>query len=227
MAVEKAKQMTLVQTTWQELREDLGLVVTADAEVQPETIPIEPVVGSSEEAALKAVIIELWQQHSKSEQELGPRLYELCKILHAPGRTGHGFDAWLKASQIPHSTAYRWIQKHCAREGLNLPYKKKEQSTAKNVEKKSKTLSQMGQGSEPVSVPDDTEADVVPVPTSAKQVIALIERGFAKLSVKDRLTEDIALRAWLDADIAQLEQTEPSTESAHANTTEQESVDAQ
>jgi hypothetical protein len=80
------------------------------------------VPGPEQEAALKTEIISLWKQRNQCDAALPPLLYKLCKALHAPGKKGQGFDAWLKEAGISHTTAYRWIEKYAKRNGLPLPF---------------------------------------------------------------------------------------------------------
>jgi hypothetical protein len=87
----------------------------------------EPVLIDEQE--LKTDILALWKQHDECELQIAPLLYQLCKTLHAPGKKGAGFDAWLKANGKSRSTAYRWIRQYCTEHNEQSPWPKKKKGT--------------------------------------------------------------------------------------------------
>jgi hypothetical protein len=164
----KPKSHVLVQ-----IRKELGLgspmpVVPSpvtECSVADQQEPLSP----GDEQELGKQILQLWKQHDTCETDLPGLLYQFCVALHAPGRKGQGFEAWLKDNKKPKSTAYRWINKYAKREGLKPPFP---------VKKKTKTSSQPGRGSKsPMPKQDGVEAESVPVPKDLPELKSLV-RGF-------------------------------------------------
>src|ERR1022692_4329130 len=102
-------------------------------------------ISEEEEQALKDEALHLWEEHdngekaiAKCEEAIAPILFKLRKALHAPGKKGQGFDAWLKAEGKPKATAYRWIARYCKKNSETLPWDVKQKA-------KAPTLSHVGQ----------------------------------------------------------------------------------
>jgi hypothetical protein len=120
------------------------------SDIVPQTTPpsteISEVISEEEELALKTEALHLWEEHdngektiANSEEAIAPILIKLRKALHAPGKKGQGFDAWLKSEGKPKATAYRWIARYCKKYKEALPWDMKQKA-------KAPTLSHVGQG---------------------------------------------------------------------------------
>jgi hypothetical protein len=184
--------MNANQQIWQELRSGLGILPppTEPSSQSAEVSSDDNVINPEQEAALKAEIVSLWKQHTSSQVALAPLLYKLCKSLHAPGKKGMGFDAWIEQAEIPHSTAYRWIAKYCKREGLSLPYapKQKPEPLPPEPEKPDNTTLSHVEQTLPLSDPKgpDLEAGYIPQPRSLSDVKAVVIGVFESTDLTSR-----------------------------------------
>jgi hypothetical protein len=149
--------------------------------------------SDEQEASLKSKILTLWQEHDQCEADLPRLLYELCKMLHAPGRKGEGFEAWLKANNRPKSTAYRWIRKYTTREGLNPPFEQKAEP---------KNSSQVARGSTATPT-DDVQADYIPVPVSVAETKKMIEQALQRADASSRRQWAKEILEWLSREYLQ------------------------
>jgi hypothetical protein len=118
-----------------------GLHIVSEG-TPPSAEPIE-IISEEEELALKNEALNLWKEHdtaiANTEEAIAPVLIKLRKALHAPGKKGQGFDAWLKDEGKPRATAYRWIARYCEKHKEALPWEVKQKA-------KAPTLSHVGQG---------------------------------------------------------------------------------
>jgi hypothetical protein len=195
------------------LRAQLGIVVAHQPEPTAETASLEP--ETPEEHALKSTILEKWQQHQHLEKELAPLLYQLCVLLHAPGRKGQGFEAWLKQNRKSKATAYRCIKRYAKREGLPLPYKEKgtrlgkaEVATSSHVIRPSLTIAR--------SDGHDLQAAYIPAPASTAEMTGILQRYFDRLQGADQYQECMALIAWIETNILHNRTSESILEVANA-----------
>ena len=176
-------------------RTELGIVA--------KTIPIPTILLSPEqEEDLKAEIVRTWKQHEHCEKSLARLLYRLCAALYAPGCKGKGFRAWLKSNDIPHATAYRWIEKYARREGLPVPYERAEiQKPKRRAE--AGTLSQVRQPSSIRAQSAGEEVspvEVIAAPQSLADFESLVTQFLNGLSPSDRRARAQEWVTWLETE---------------------------
>ncbi len=183
----------------QEVRTGLGI----DAPTRP--IPTV-ILSATQEEDLKADVLRMWKQHEKCEQELAPLLYRLCAALHAPGRKGEGFGAWLKGNGIPKATAYRLIGRYAHREGLPLPYKEKAprpkpRATVRDTGSfQTETTFAGTQESDQAGQDELTHAEFIAQPQCLADVKDILSRYLQGLDDDDRRVQKTELVRWLESD---------------------------
>jgi hypothetical protein len=184
--------------TWQELRTELG-IVPAPQILSPQSAAAlttaADTLAPEQVDAIKAEIITLWKAHKNSGAAIAPLLYKLCKALHAPGKKGNGFDAWLKGAKIPHSSAYRWIVKYANREGLDLPFSTKQKQKTATLSHVAQTLPLTEQHC------DELRAEYIPAPTSLSELKKLLKRSFESAGAASRHDWAKELVRWITQEI--------------------------